>query len=306
MKKLGLRIDVDTCDGARKGVPALLDLLAEERIRATFFCSVGPDNMGRHLLRLLKPRFLLKMLRSRAPGLYGWRIVFRGTLGPGPSIARRLAPHLKRAAADGHEIGLHGLDHHRWQIRGEGFTAGEIASELREGGGIIENLAGRPPRCFAAPSWRGTGALLAAERELGLGYGSDCRGESVFRPLIEGRPSPVPQVPVTLPTYDEVIGRGGVNNGNYNRFLLSRLRSGRLNVLTVHAEVEGMKKLPLFAAFLAAVREAGWEPVPLARLLPADPSGLPAAPLERGNVPGREGWVAVQGGFGRGEEPCAG
>ncbi len=304
--KLGLRIDVDTYSGARNGVPALLDLLAEREIRASFFFSVGPDNMGRHLLRLLKPRFLLKMIRSRAPGLYGWEIIFRGTFGPGPSIARPLAPHLKRAAATGHEIGLHGLDHHRWQTRAAGFTAAEIGDQLREGGRIIENLAGKKPECFAAPSWRGTEALLAAERELGLRYGSDCRGESLFRPLVAGRLSPVPQVPVTLPTYDEVSGRNGIGDHNYNRFLLSRLREGRLNVLTVHAEVEGMKKLGLFAAFLSALGPAGWEPVTLASLLPADPAELPPGRIERGTVPGREGWVAVQRGCGEGAGSCSG
>lgn len=306
MKKLGLRIDVDTFSGARDGVPALLGLLAERGIRASFFFSVGPDNMGRHLARLFKPRFLLKMLRSGAPGLYGWEIIFRGTFGPGPRIARPLAPHLPRAVRDGHEIGLHGLDHHRWQARGESFTAAEIAGELREGSRIIEDLCGVRPGCFAAPSWRGTEALLEAERELGLNYGSDCRGKSLFCPRSAGFSSPVPQIPVTLPTYDEVIGRGGVNDENYNRRLLARLREDRLNVLTVHAEVEGMKKLSLFADFLTASRKEGWAPIPLAALLPADPSAPPAGRMERGTVPGREGWVAVQGPTGEGRGPCAG
>ncbi len=306
MKRLGLRIDVDTYDGARKGVPALLDLLAEHRVRGTFFCSVGPDNMGRHLLRLFRPRFLVKMLRSRAPGLYGWRIIFRGTLGPGPRISRALAPYLGRAAGEKHEIGLHGLDHHRWQTRGEGFRAGQIVEEIRTGSRIIEDLGGSVVRSFAAPSWRGTGALLEAERELGLAYGSDCRGECLFRPLLAGRPSPVPQVPVTLPTYDEVIGREGVGDAGYNRHLFSRLRPGRLNVLAVHAEVEGMSKRPLFAEFIAAARREGWELVPLASLLPPDLSALPAGRMERGSVPGREGWVAVQGESQGGVPPCAG
>jgi undecaprenyl phosphate-alpha-L-ara4FN deformylase len=295
---VGLRIDVDTFRGTRDGVPRLLQSLRAHGIHATFFCTVGPDNMGRHLWRLVRPAFVRKMVRSRAASLYGWDIVLRGTLWPGPEIGRKLGDVIRRAADEGHEVGFHAWDHHAWQVHLEAMDAAAIRRSLERGVAALTDILGRPPRCSAAAGWKCDGRVLREKAAFGFDYNSDCRGDSVFRPLVDGAAG-TPQIPVTLPTYDELIGTRGVNAASYNTRLLALVHSGRLNVLTIHAEVEGIACAPLFDDFLVRARAAGVSFCPLGQLLPA-PEAIPLGTIRADELAGREGWVCLQAAAPRG------
>ena len=292
--QLGLKIDVDTYRGTRAGVLPLVRALDEAGVRGSFFFSVGPDNMGRHLWRLIKPQFLLKMLRSGGASLYGWDILLRGTFWPGSLIGKAFGEIIRQTAASGHEMGLHAWDHHAWQMRMESGGPAFQTRQLQLGHAALAQILGRAPDCSAAPGWKCNEATLLAKAQLPFRYNSDVRGASLFRPLVSGQPSAQPQIPTTLPTYDEVIGRNGLTNAGYNAWLLEQLKPGALNVLTIHAEVEGILCHSLFREFLAEVLRRGWKVVPLGALLPADLTTLPAGRVVPYTQPGREGWIAAQ------------
>jgi undecaprenyl phosphate-alpha-L-ara4FN deformylase len=293
LMKIGLRIDVDTFRGTRDGVPALCRMLAAHSIAATFFFSVGPDNMGRHLWRLARPQFLIKMLRSRAANLYGWDILLRGTFWPGALIGKNLGHCLRMAAGAGHEIGLHAWDHYTWQARTDQLTQSEIQRSLALGVETITALLGAPPVCSAAPGWRATEEILSVKEKFNFRFNSDCRGQSVFQPVAQGRVLTQPQIPTTLPTYDEIVGRDGVTMATYNDHLLALVQDAQFPVLTIHAEVEGIACRDVFKQFIQRAQTLGHEFTPLGSLLPA-PALIPPGRIEKGFVPGREGWVAVQ------------
>lgn len=292
MCHVGLRIDVDTLRGTRIGVPNLIELLARHHIRASFFFSVGPDNMGRHLWRLMRPAFLAKMLRTRAPSLYGWDILLRGTLRPGPVIGKRCPGPIRAAAAVGHEIGLHAWDHHQWQTRLELVGSFELAGEIQRGCNLLKHILGRNPDCFAAPAWRTTSEVLQAMERFAFRYHSDCRGHALFRPIVDGRRLGHVQVPTTLPTYDELIGVKCTPE-TYNDHLLNLIRPDRLNVLTIHAEAEGIGCVSLFRNFLDKARLRGVVFKPLGDMLSQTENILPSE-IHITSVPGREGWLAAQ------------
>jgi undecaprenyl phosphate-alpha-L-ara4FN deformylase len=293
MMDLGLRVDVDTLNGTRSGVPSLCRLFRRHGLRASFFFSVGPDNMGRHIWRLLRPAFLVKMMRSKAASLYGWDIVLRGTVCPGPDIGTRAAGMIREADDDGHEIGLHAWDHHAWQTRIAKMEAADIGRVLQRGYDRLTAIIGKPPVCSAVPAWRCTPAVLKEKLSFPLTYNSDCRGSRIFYPLVDGSPLNQPQIPVTLPTYDEVIGRNGIDDDNYNAFLLGLIQPDRLNVLTIHAEVEGGVRSELFSRFIDAALDRGIRPMPLGNLLAG--ADIDAGKMHRGTVDGREGWLSIQG-----------
>ena len=293
MKVIGLRIDVDTYRGTARGVPALCEVLARHKVQGTFYFSVGPDNMGRHLWRLLKPAFLWKMLRTDAAGLYGPEIVLMGTAWPGPRIGRRLAPQIRQAAEAGHEVGFHAWDHHRSQAKIDRMSTEQMREELARGVEELRRITGTMPVSSATPGWRTNDRLLLVKTEFPFAFDSDCRGNAPFYPVVEGRKLNRLQIPVTLPTYDEMLGRDGVTDENYNDRQIALLREDGPNVLTIHAEAEGGRCRGMFEEYLRRVKEQGFDVVPLgevARRFQDAPEGR----MEPRPFPGREGWLAVQ------------
>jgi undecaprenyl phosphate-alpha-L-ara4FN deformylase len=289
---VGLRVDVDTFRGTRDGVPRLIETLDEFNIHASFFFSVGPDNMGRHLWRLLKPAFLMKMLRSNAPGLYGWDILLRGTLWPGPSIGKRLSDIIKSAEDKGHETGLHAWDHHRWQASMTSMSNSEIRYEIQQGIDMLNTILDNPVNCSAVAGWICNDDVLLEKNEFRLKYNSDCRGKYIFRPEVD-HTACTPQIPVTLPTYDEAIGINNINDDNYNEYILGLIKPDQLNVLAIHAEVEGISKNQMFKEFLKLAPKNKINFYPLGELLPDD-EHIPAGKILNQDIKGREGQICWQ------------
>ena len=78
---------------------------------------------------------------------------------------------------------------------------------------------------------------------------------------------------------------------------LSLLSADQPNVLTIHAEIEGMGKRDLFRALLCACRDRGVEFIrmdALARELLADRAAVPVRDQVLAPIDGRSGLVATQ------------
>jgi undecaprenyl phosphate-alpha-L-ara4FN deformylase len=297
--RLAIKVDVDTLEGFRQGVPALMKVLQSQGVKASFFLALGPDNSGRAIFRIFRQRgFLEKMWRTRAPALYSMKTMCYGTLLPGPQIGAA-APHLApQLAAAGHEVGLHGYDHVRWHDHLWHLPLEKVAREIDRAQDIYTALMGNPAYSFAAPGWQCTLSSRSALATRNFLYASNTRGLTPYFPAFGDTVTPLLEIPTTLPTLDELLGFHGCRPQDFTRLVLSRLEGGLPQVLTIHAEMEGGPFLSEFTRLLTQCRERRVEFFRLedwARELLKEPAKLPVARVNSQRLPGRAGYVSCQG-----------
>ncbi|MGH7907785.1 MAG: polysaccharide deacetylase family protein [Candidatus Binataceae bacterium] len=296
--EVALKIDVDTHRGLEIGVPRLVRALRDERVTASFYIAMGPDNSGRAILRAFKNRgFVKKMFRTRAVSMYGARTILSGTILPARPIALALPDIVRALKRDNFEVGVHGYDHVRWQDKIDRLGEEGIRAELEDAFEAYRAIFHEPSRAFAAPGWRTNSQALDLLDTMGLRYRSDTRGREPFRCFVSGRVLATPEIPTTLPTLDEVMGRNGFFRApELARFYLERMNPYALNVHTIHAETEGMGQLELFVAIVRELRDRGASFVRMeevaARL---KPERLPICEVVRSTLEGRAGWISAQG-----------
>jgi undecaprenyl phosphate-alpha-L-ara4FN deformylase len=292
---IALKVDVDTYVGTRDGVPRLLDILERFGIRATFYFSMGPDNSGKAIRRIFTRKgFLKKMLRTRAPSVYGLRTLLYGTLLPAPLIASSFPDVLRETARKGHEVGIHCWDHVKWHDYLPWLPKPIAALELGRASALFEDILGRRTRTTAAPGWTVSPDSLEIQDAMDLDYCSDSRGSVPFFPVMAGRRFRTLQVPTTWPTMDELLGEGELTAANINDHYLALLKPG-LNVHTIHAELEGNVLAPQFADLLERLAGLGVRFLTLAEAAEESRQDAADAPLAMGELPGRAGLVAIQG-----------
>lgn len=296
--EVALKIDVDTHQGMEQGVPRLAQMLEREGITASFYIAMGPDNSGRAILRVFRNRgFLKKMFRTNAVAMYGTRTILSGTILPARPIALAFPETMRALRRTGFEVGVHGYDHVRWQDGIDRIGERGVRDELRDACEAFRAIMGEASRSFAAPGWRTSSAALLALEDLKLDYHSDTRGSAPYRCVVDGRTLLTPEIPTTLPTLDEVMGRPELRgDAAIHDFYLAQVKNDALNVHTIHAETEGMGQLHNFATLIRALKERGAKFVQLREIAARLPSAeLPACEVIRTTLPGRAGWISAQG-----------
>lgn len=295
---VALKVDVDTERGTRVGVPALAALLTEFAASASFLFSLGPDNTGKAIRRVFRPGFFRKVSRTGVIGMYGIRTLLNGTLLPAPHIGSRHAGVMRQVRDAGFETGIHCHDHFEWQDHLWRMSLAQVRDEFARARAEFRRIFGCEAATAGAPGWQANAHSRQVYDEAALLYSSDTRGESAFFPELDGRVFTTLEIPSTLPTFDELLGRPEYPEEKIVPHYAGLLQPDRPNVLTLHAEIEGMAKLPLFRNLLAAWSDQGVRFVrmdDLAREFLLDRAQVPVRPLLMAEIDGRSGKVATQG-----------
>lgn len=293
VSQVALKIDVDTYRGTLEGVPRLGHLLEKLDVRATFLFSLGPDHTGRAIRRAFRRGFMGKVRRTSVLRHYGVKTLMYGVLLPGPHIGRRCRGVMRDIAARGFEVGVHTYDHVKWQDGVSRASEQWARRELTLARDEFADIFGRMPLVHGAAGWQLNEHVPALEEELGFLYASDTRGTGPFTPVMNGRAAAVPQLPTTLPTLDELLGREDL--GDPVEHLLKLTTPDSDHVFTLHAELEGGAYLADLARLLRAWRAAGKRVTDLATYAAGlDFKRLPRCPIVAGTVAGRSGALASQ------------
>ena len=297
--RLALKVDVDTDRGTRIGVPHLAADCREFNAPACFLFSLGPDQTGRAITRIFRPGFFKKVSRTSVVQMYGLRTLLNGTLLPAPHIGRRNAGAMRAVRDAGFEIGIHCHNHYRWQDYVHRLSLDDVRAEFAAARTEFRRIFGCEAHTAGAPGWQSNGRSRAVYDEAGLLYASDTRNGAPFFPRLDGRAFTTLEIPSTLPTFDELLGRPEYPDDRIVPHYLGLLRDDSANVLTIHAEIEGMGKRDLFRALLRACADRGLQFIrldELARELLADRAAIPVHDQVLAPIDGRSGLVATQAG----------
>lgn len=311
MPLIALKIDVDTCRGTREGVPTLARLLKKHDAGASFLFSLGPDHTGWALRRALRPGFFQKVARTSVLEHYGLRTLMYGVLLPAPDIGKVCVEEMRAVHAAGFECGVHTWDHVVWQDNVRTRDAAWTRKQLQQAINRFHDIFGHAPSTHGAAGWQMNEHAYALLDEAGIAYASDSRARLTeggtladssagpHRVRINGKAFTGIQMPTTLPTLDELLGRsiGGriVNASNAAAVLLDLTASRRDHVFTLHAELEGQKFAPVLEQLLKGWHQQGYDLVSMADYYQTIKHAmLPLSEISWGQLPGRSGKMIIQ------------
>lgn len=296
MPKLALKINVNTYQGTRLGVPRLVETLQRHQVQASFYFTLGKDKTGRGIFRILRPGFLSKASRISVVSHYGMQTLLYGTLLPAPDIGRKCADIMRAVRDADFEVGIHCYELMQWEHQVVSQDMAWTKRQMQLAYDRFIEIFGIASKSYAAAGWQLNRHALRLMQRFGFNYTSDTRGAYPYIPTWNAEIIACPQLPTTLPTLDELINRDGITEENVAEYVLQLTKnsSPQGHVFTLRAEFEGGKWLPVFEQLLAGWKAQGYDIVSLRQYAQGLTAVLPRHEIATRATQGSTGMQAVQ------------
>lgn len=296
--KIALRICAENYRQTHDGVPRLVEILQRHQVGASFLFSLGPDQTGRAVRHGFSAAATRRAMHEKVLARDGFPALLYGTAWPSPDVGRRCAQLMKDAKAAGFEAAVHGWSHYSWLQRIATADAAWTTAEMQRAQHKFTTIFESDAAGHGAAAWQMNIHALRLTQRLGYRWASDCRGTHPFVPVWNGELIHCPQLPTTLPTFDELVGTDGhtMDNAHQQLLKLTAIDAPAGHVFTVHADLYGGTAKASFEALLAGWGEQGHKVCSLGELRDGlDFARLPRHELVMAPVNGRAGLYLSQG-----------
>ncbi|MBN1150937.1 polysaccharide deacetylase family protein [candidate division WOR-3 bacterium] len=238
-KTCGLRVDIDTKRGNCSGVPAILRILAQRDVKASFFITTGPDDFIFSLNRIYREKGFLSKLFSLRESYF--HLV-------STDLFCNRKKTIELILSEGHEVGVHGYSHFKWIALFRPELSELFFEYLKKSMQEFFKFADYYPSFSGAPGWKTSEGLLLLQDSINFDWASDVRSRSPFTPVsYRANSIKTIQIPVTLPTLDEIL---------ISKNPLKEVFDNG-DIYCAHAELEGIKYKYFLERILDKNKEKG-------------------------------------------------
>ncbi|NUN11689.1 polysaccharide deacetylase family protein [Candidatus Micrarchaeota archaeon] len=252
------RIDIDSSYGLVHGVPKILELLDELKLKASFYCVLGGETGA------------VEALTSKTKSKDNYSL--KGVKLPKTEMARiALLPHnfalknkeLLKKVKEKHEVGVHGWKHREWT---KSLDSIDLSDRFTRMNSVYEKIFGVAPTSFSCPGFNWNKNVLKTLNEFGYTSSGDLNGNNAFTPVIDGVELKCVQVPVnckadnTMPLIEYYHYKGLSDNEVVEKtidFILSKEEEFGYSVFYCHDLFEGVYKTNLLKKVLKGVLDSG-------------------------------------------------
>ena len=236
-----LRVDVDTFEGLKKGLPNCIKIAEKTGCPISIYLSLGKYATGRNIFRRMKKKesINLKLLPWRRNPV---KSILRGLVLPPARIGEKEKNQLRQYnQIENIEIHAHGYNHVNWSSNFSNFTKEKTEKYVDAFISEYKTIFEKKPVANAAPNFQVNTYYFEYLKEMGIKFSSDFIYDNPF--ILQ--PYNLVQLPVTEPTIEEymILGKNleQIKNEFEKTLKEKKEREMKYVCLYVHAVFEPLK-----------------------------------------------------------------